>query len=208
MALSFPLALPDTPGAFRRFSMSTKSVVAVAQSPFSLKEQRQAYSGMIWIAGITLPPMKRPIAAKWIGFLRSLNGKEGTFLLGDPAGASPQGEVGTSAPLVNGASQTGRTLITDGWDNGITGVILSGDYIQLSSGATSRLHQVVQDADSDGGGNATLEIWPELRESPANSSAIVLLNTKGVFRLAGNTTSTEVDFTSFYGLGFSAQEVL
>ncbi len=207
MAISYPLSMPSSPTAFRRFSLSTQSVNAIAKSPYTFEEQRQTYQGMLWLAGVTLPPMKRAKAAAWIGFLTSLNGKEGTFLLGDPAGDAPRG-VGTGSPLVNGGSQTGRTLNTKGWTTGVTGILLTGDYIQLGSGATSRLHQVVQDASSDGSGLSSLEIWPVLRESPVADSVIVINSTKGVFRLAENTSRSEVDFTSFYGLGFSAIEVI
>ncbi len=207
MAITYPLSLPSSPTAFRRFSLSTQSVNAIAKSPYTFEEQIQTYQGMLWSAGVTLPPMKRETAAQWIAFLTSLNGMEGTFLLGDPAGITPRG-IGTGSPLVNGASQTGRTLDTKGWSTGITGILLAGDYIQLGSGVTSRLHQVVQDASSDGGGLASLEIWPVLRESPVADSAIVINSAKGIFRLTGNTSRFEVDFTSFYGLGFSAVEVI
>jgi len=104
------------------------------------------------------------------------------------------GTFTASTPLVNGASQTGSTLITDGWASGasdlhkgdvftIAGVysVNYGSYV-----STGRLQQFVVTADTSdsAGAMATLPIWPPIitsgalqtvSNSPANNAVITVL---------------------------------
>ena len=146
-------------------------------------------------------------AEQWITFLLKLNGMEGTFLFGDPNAKTPQGPA-TGTPLVNGASQTGNSLITDGWTVSVTGILKAGDYIQLGSGSTTRLYKVLNDADSDAGGNATFDIWPRLRVSPADNDLIITSAAKGLFALAGNIMEWDIEGAMKYGISFTAIEDL
>jgi hypothetical protein len=81
------------------------------------------------------------------------------------------------------------------------GSLLAGDYIQLGSGSSSKLHQVLVDQTGDG----SLEIWPSLRDDYSSSTA-VLTNPKGVFRLNSNMSSWSINNASFYGISFEAIE--
>ena len=110
--------------------------------------------------------------------------------------------------MVNGASQSGNTLIIDGATASQTGYLKAGDYIQLGTGLSSRLHMVVEDADTDGSGNATLSIEPALRTSPSDDLAITVSNTKGVFRLVTNETEWDANSVSVYGITFAVTEYL
>jgi hypothetical protein len=148
--------------------------------------------------------MQREYAEQWICFLIKLKGPHGTFLAGDTSAKVPRG-VATGTPLVKGASQTGETLITDGWTAGTTGILLAGDYIQLGN----YLHKVLVDATSDGSGNATRDIWPPLRSSPGDNASIVTSNTVGVFRLTSTTVPLfDVGSELVYSMSFSGVEAL
>lgn len=206
MPISYPLSLPTTSGIMR-VRLVANDVVGVSQSPFTAVQQVYRYTGQFWEADITLPPMKRADAEYWISFLLKLNGPFGTFLMGDPNGATPRG-IATGTPLVNGAGQTGNELITDGWTTSQTGILKAGDYIQLGTGATSRLYKVLDDVNSDGSGNATLTVWPDLRSAPADNAAITVSNTKTTFRLNSAQTSWDINEATIYGLTFGAREAL
>jgi hypothetical protein len=190
-----------------RVRLVANDVVGVSQSPFTAVQQVYRYSGQFWEADITLPPMKRADAEYWISFLLKLNGPYGTFLMGDPNGATARG-VATGTPLVNGAGQTGNELVTDGWTTSTTGILKAGDYIQLGTGATSRLYKVLDDVNSDGSGNATLTVWPDLRSAPADNAAITVSNTKTTFRLTSAQTGWDINEATIYGLTFGAREAL
>lgn len=206
MAISYPLSLPTQAG-IAKVRLIANDVVAVSQSPFTAAQQVYKYTGQFWEADITLPPMKRADAEYWISFLLKLAGPYGTFLLGDPNGGTARGAA-TGTPLVNGGSQTGNELITDGWTNSTTGILKAGDYIQLGTGSSSQLYKVLDDVNSDGSGNATLTVWPDLRSAPANNAAITVSNPKGVFRLASGQATWDISEASIYGITFGAREAL
>jgi len=79
--------------------------------------------------------------------------------------------AGGGTPLVNGASQTGSNLVTDGWPVS-TAVLLAGDVIGVV-GLNHRL-DVTADVTSSGTGTATIPINPPILAggSPANNASI------------------------------------
>jgi hypothetical protein len=206
MTISYPLALPTHTG-IAQIELRAINAVAYARSPFTFAGQTFAYPGQMWTADLTLPPMKRADAEEWVAWLISLRGQLGTFLLGDPIGATARGAA-TGTPLVNGASQTGGSLVIDGAATSVTGWLKAGDYIQLGSGSSSRLHKVLTDANSDGSGNVTLDIWPHIRIAPADNAAVTVSNAKGLFRLSSNEQGFSINESAIYGMTFGAMEAV
>ena len=104
--------------------------------------------------------------------------------------------VGTygGTPLVNGASQTGSSLITDGW-TATTTILNRGDVITVADmyavnpqnyRSTTQLsqHTVTANTTTDGSGNSTIAIYPPIitsgayqtvTGSPANNAAITVV---------------------------------
>lgn len=207
MTISYPLTLPTTRYP-ARVRMRALSVVGVSESPFTYETQVQAHQGQRWEADIELPPISdQDVAEAWVAWLLSLNGRQGTFLMGDPAQVTLRG-VGGGAPLVNGAGQTGQTLAVDGCPLSTTGWLKAGAMIQLGTGSTARLHKVLERADTNGAGQVTLDLWPRLRYSPADNAVVTISNPVGLWRLAANDTSWDVGFARTYGLQFTAVEAL
>lgn len=186
MAITYPLTFPNinSPSAI---TIRQRTMVAQTLSPFTGSRQVQKHQGQWWEAEVTLPPMLNATAATWEAFLTKLNGVEGTFLMGDPTRATPRGSAG-GTPLVNGASQTGNDLIIDGASLSATGWLLAGDWIQLGTSNTSRLYKVLEDVNTDGSGNATIPIWPELNASttPADGATVVVTGTVGLWHMVDN----------------------
>lgn len=87
------------------------------------------------------------------------------------SGKAPKG-AGGGTPLVNGATQTGESLATDGWSNSVTNVVRAGDVIRIAG--LTPLFRVVLDANSNGSGEATLKINPPIPagSSPADNAGI------------------------------------
>lgn len=78
-------------------------------------------------------------------------------------------------PLTNGADQTGSSIVTDGWNTGVTGLLKEGDVITFagvyeinpqSYQSTGRLQHFVVTADvnSDVAGNATIPVSPAIND--------------------------------------------
>ena len=194
MALSYPLATPTTIG-IESIELRAVNAVAVSQSPFTYKQQIVSHGGQKWEASVNIPSVHRDKAAQWKAMLVGLKGQVGTFLLGDPDYATPQGTVSSCVLSGNVGDDTASVVMT--------GTLKAGDYIQLGSGASSKLHQVLLDQDGDG----TIEIWPSLR-SDYTSSTVVFNSPKGVFRLSTNMTSWSINNASIYGISFEAVEAV
>jgi hypothetical protein len=111
-------------------------------------------------------------------------------------------------PFVNGAGQTGESLVIDGASPNEVGYLLPGDYIQLGSGSTSTLHKVLEQVDTDSSGNATLTLWPHIRTAPANNATVRVGNTVGRWRLSSGESSWSVNEASIYGISFSCMEAI
>ena len=194
MAISYPLSAPTSIG-IENIELRAMNSVAISQSPFTYKQQVVSHGGQKWEASVTIPSVRRDKAAQWKSFLVSLKGQTGTFLLGDPDYATPKGTV--SSCSLSGDVGDETVLVS------MTGTLLAGDYIQLGSGSSAKLHMVL--ADQSGTGN--LEIWPALR-SDYNLETVVFNSPKGVFRLSTNLTSWSINNASSYGISFEAVEVV
>jgi hypothetical protein len=194
MALTYPLSTPTTIG-IESIELRAVNAVAVSQSPFTYKQQVISHGGQKWEASVTIPSVHRDKAAEWKALLVGLKGQVGTFLLGDPDYATPQGTV-SSCTLTGDAGDETVTVV-------MTGTLKAGDYIQLGSASSAKLHQVLADQDGDG----SLEIWPALR-SDYTAATVVFNNPKGVFRLSTNVTSWSINNASIYGISFEAVEAL
>jgi len=208
MAITYPLTLPTTKN-IRAIRLTAKNAVGVSTSPFTYTQQVYKHQGQRWQAEVSLPAMTRAEAEEWFSFLVKLNGQYGTLLLGDPHSA-PRGSASETpgTPVVNGASQTGSELAIDGLPASATGYLKAGDYIQLGAGSTAKLHKVLNDVDSNASGQATLDIWPDLRSSPTDGSTVVISNAVGVFRLASNEIGVDINEIEHFGIVFAAVEAL
>lgn len=205
MAISYPITLPAAFVAARTV-IRQNNTVGESVSPFSAEQQLYVHQGQYWEADIKLPPMARDDAEDVLGALLSLRGKEGSFLLPAP-NATPRG-AGGGTPLVDGASQTGLTLAVKGGPLSTTNWLKAGDWIQLGSGSSTRLHKVLVNADTDGAGKTTLDIWPRHRSSPADSAAVTISNCKGLFQLSSNSFEYEIGAAMIYGFALAARERL
>lgn len=209
MAYSYPLTLPTVTGV-RSINLRARNVVGFLQSPFTLKQQVISHAGQQWEAEISLPPMSREEGEEWVSFLVKLKGMTGTFLLGDPSAATPRGSASTSAgtPLVRGGGQTGDSLTIDGCPATVVGYLKAGDYIQLGNASAATLHKVLNDSNTNGDGQTTLDIFPSIRTAPADNAAVTVSNAKGLFRLAANETNWTINEVTHFGISFSAIEVV
>jgi len=204
---SYPLTMPTSPSNFVTSEWRIIRTVAVSQSPFTYAQQVAKYTGSVWQTTVTLPPMNRADAGAWQSFLMQLNGRFGTFLLGDPDGKTIQGSA-TTVISVNGDHSVGAfDVVVDGCTASST-EFKKGDYVQFGSGASSKLHMIVADITSDGSGNATLQIEPPLKTALTDDDAVTYSNTKAVMRMDANDLGWSANKVSLYGISFSCTESL
>jgi len=207
--MDYPISLPTDGADISGVTFGAKSSVGNARSPFSFSEQIYVNQGQMMMASVELPTMDRSEAEPWIAFLLSLNGMEGTFLMGDPANPEPRGTWGGGAPKLFGAhSARARTLEVYGVE-GLTWK--AGDWIQFGSGATARLHKVLVNgtqAPASPQGSGTVEIWPALRQDYSADEPLILSNAVGRWRLSSNEQNWSIGLARFYGLRFDCVEAI
>ena len=170
-------------------------------SPLSNHIQVSELTGSRWYGTFTLPPMSKTEALEYIGFIQKLQGSVHNFFGYDPNHRTPSGTIAGSTLLVNGASQTGISLITDGAAASTT-VLKAGDFFSVNS----ELKMVTADATSDGSGNLTINFVPSLRSSPSDDAALTLSNPVVSMKLTGDSSSYNINNASIYGISFSGIE--
>ncbi len=208
MAISYPLSLPTSIG-IAQIELRATNAVAVSRSPFTFSTQVHAYTGSAWQADVSLPSIRRDLAEDWVAWLLSLRGQLGTFYLGDPNAVTPRGSArDTDTVFTSAAVSSGSSIAVDSAPTSITGYLKAGDYIQVGTGTARQLFKVLADVDTNSLGEATIDVWPNVRTSIANNSLITVENAKGLFRLSSNEQTYSINEASFYGISFGAMEAL
>jgi hypothetical protein len=122
-----------------------------------------------WECNVTLPPIVGESAFNnWRAFIGAAQGAANDFRV--PVNEIEQSSA-TATPRVNGAGQTGRSLITDGWPVSST-VLYGGQFVTIGD----QLLQLTANVVSDSSGNATISFAPAIRVSPADNSLIEFKN--------------------------------
>ena len=131
----------------------------------------------------------------------SIDGSGGITGLSD---SSPETRY-NGPPKVNGASQTGRSVITEGW-NQSTVAFKAGDYCKFAN--HDKVYTVCSDATADANGNVTLTIEPALVTSPANDSSITYTAVPFTVALTGRVQEFETNTTGLFEYELDLEEVL
>jgi len=199
MAITFPITLPS--GGIREIDWIQIDAVGGSPSPYTFSEEVFEHAGKRWGIEVQLVAMKPADAAPWNAAFGSLRGRRGTFYFGPTAAQAQRGAL-SGTPLIKGASQTGGTILIDGCGNGVVNWIRKDDWLQIGTG----LHQSLVDADSNGSGEVTLELWPGPRTAPADNAAVTVASPKGIFRLVSNERRFNITLAKMFGRSFAAYE--
>jgi len=207
MAISFPRELPQVPIKSSRFGLNVNQ--AAFEAGLSRKVTVQSHAGGLtdrWEGVYTTAELTKDQMAELSAWVTSMRGREGKFFAYDPDRAQPRGVAtpANSTPQVNGASQIGRVIVTDGWQASTTGLLQPGDYFQIGSG----YHMVLDRVDSDALGNAIINFEPVLRTSPADNAPIVFTEPRLTARLATLIEGWETGARKTGTLSFSWEEVI
>lgn len=122
-----------------------------------------------WECEITFPPIVGTTNINvWRSFLAKTQGQANDFRV--PVDETPQ-STASATPAVNGAGQTGRSLVTDGWPASTT-VLVAGQFVTIEE----QLLQLTADVVSNASGQATITFEPPIRVSPVDNSNIEFKN--------------------------------
>ena len=175
--LTFPNIRPND------LSFWLDSNSAIFESPLSGAVQTKELPGAKWRAILRFNLLTGNEFREMSAFLVSLRGSSGRFYLNDHSMEIPRG-IATGTPLINGASQVGSTLITDGWTPSQTNIMKAGDQLHFDNlNGYRELKMVIADVDSDSGGNAVLNIEPPIMAFPVDDEAITVNSAQTIMTL-------------------------
>ena len=177
----YPLTHPTAPG-FRDVRFRQITNVGVTESERTGYQQVQVWDYDKWGATVSLPPMTMEQAGLWQSFFLRLHGREGTFYLTDvsqPPSLTVNGTLRANVP--QGSYDLSVQLPT-----GTTGAVRAGEYVQIGSGAASKLYQITEPAVISSANRLTVGIWPRLKVAATSGAVINFSNPRGVFRMKRN----------------------
>jgi len=193
---------PSSP-AFNSLNISSVQPTFVSRSISGRRQSRQI-GGQYFRMKATFPPMTRAQFAPIYAFVMKQRGRYESFTLIPPVlNAGLGSPAGT--PLVNGASQTGRTIVTDGWNNSIT-IFKAGDYLKFAN--HDKVYTVTGDASSDGSGDSTISIEPALITAPADDSAITYTSVPFTVALRSGIQEFDTGTSGLFSFEVDFEEVL
>jgi len=170
-------------------------------SPLNQSVQTLEMPGARWRFSTSFESLSEADAAAMRTFLAKLRGRSNRFTAW-PLGVKAVRGVATGTPKVNGAAQTGTSLVTDGWTASTAGILLAGDYI----GVNGELKLMVADAASNGAGQAALSFEPPLRASPVDNAAITITRPLATFMLDEDASSWTTRAPSLDSFSIAATE--
>lgn len=172
--------------------LNTPAALKIAAATFGLQPKTQTFAdklkgstqtreqpGAVWVARLTIPPLTTE--ADWrelSAWIAEMAGQAGRVYFGPPQAAEPLGTA--TGALVNGADQTGKSLVVDAMGAGKT--LLKGDYFCVDTSVGRELKIMTADATADGSGNATLNFMPQIRTSPADNATITVSSPTCIMR--------------------------
>lgn len=122
-----------------------------------------------WECQFGLPPIVGTTNVNaWRSFVAQARGGANDFQV--PVDPTAQSSA-SATPLVNGAGQTGRSLVTDGWPVSTT-ILYAGQFVTIGN----QLLQLTSNITSNGSGQATISFEPAIRVSPSDNAAIEFKN--------------------------------
>ena len=110
-------------------------------------------------------------------------------------------------PAALAADASILVVIIGGWDSWVEAegpIDMWGAAVYCPT-LDARLHKALTEVSTGANAKASLDIWPRLRESPPDFSALILTNAKGTFRLREPPGWT-LDEMLHYGISFKAME--
>lgn len=188
---------PPWPPLFSAINFRLKPNTGLFQSPLTGAMQVSARPGDQWQCDITPPILARADHDAMTAWLSGSASRAEPVYLNDYKNAMPRNyptgvtggltcdsttpkcdTTGTKCdaafsfgnPTVNGAGQTGRSLVTAGWLANAT--IYASTWVAFWNGTYIELHKVEFDVVANASGAATLSIIPPIRRSPAHLTEI------------------------------------
>lgn len=160
--------------------------------------QRLNRKGSRYALAVEMPPMKYTDALAWDDLMAETD----TVLMDVPQPGLVIGSPG--APLVNGAGQSGSSLILDGLTGGY--VIRKGQWLSVVISGRRFLYRAASAATASGGGAVTVPLRTMLRSLPPDNAVVEIAVPKieGFPRMADDALAVGIEH--LVSLSFTIEE--
>ena len=195
---------PTSP-KFQSLAVSSNQSTFVSRSISGRRQSRQI-GGQYWRMRATFPPMTRAQFAPIYAFVIKQRGRYESFSVVPAVISTGQGSP-AGTPLMRGASQTGRTLATDGWSAGIA-IFKAGDFLKIAG--NDKVYMVTADVTSNASTSADtpITIEPALVASPADDAAITHSSVPFTVALRAGVQEFATGTTGLFQFEIDMEEVL
>src|SRR5690606_16102436 len=158
----------------------------------------------------TTKPMTGDELREWALVLDQLSDLENTFLYTPPTYKGPSTGYTGPNPLVNGASQLGKSLDVDGLDAD-TPILKAGDFVSFSvtspKGNTNyQLLRIAADVLSNSSGEATLTFTTPIRQAPADDAVVQIYSPVAQFGDRKSRSGADIDVENYAPIVIDAIE--
>lgn len=154
-----------------------------------------------WLTTFRPLPVQDADARAWGAALARLSRLSNTFEIAPPLYEGNTAGYAGAAPVVQGGSQLGRSLLCDGVTAGAT-IAHAGNYLEVNG----ELKRITADATANGSGVVTIEFEPALRESPADNASVDIETPKATMRLLQPVAEEAWRVPNLLGLTIQARE--
>jgi hypothetical protein len=179
---TFPSISRSAPSGYEWRLIANTQAVA---SPLTGTTRTRQLPGSRWACSLRYDTLEAADAALIEAFLAEMDGMAGRVSLYPYHRLTRRGTL-TGTLLVNGASQTGNSLVCDG--AGAATTLVAGDFFSVGG----ELKQIIETCTADGSGNITLAFRPGIRTSPSDNAAVTYSQPTASFMLAERTQTIVV----------------
>ncbi len=176
--------------------------VAIFRSPLNNSISTMDRDGEAWNLQMSYSGIEGSRRRILLAYLYKVNGAQHRMVIRDFGYALAGAGGGT--PLVNGGSQTGKSLVIDGGPSSQSGWLLAGDKISVAG----LLHSVDADVNTDGGGNATILVSPRIFIAPNNNDAVEIDAPTNSFAMETSSLQVITHSPSISAVSFTATSAL
>lgn len=203
---------PPWPPPIQTMTMRLSSNTTYFRSPLTGQTQIAVRGVGVWQFDVSTQLLDDVRLGEYQAFLEMCQEQGLTFYWNEYPKALPilypQGYAGGAAwgtPLVNGASQTGRALVCDGFLPSAT--VSAGDCIAFDNAVYREMHRCTATTTANGSGQMTIPINPAIRRSPADNAQVLLdgHNTDPALRMACEVILVDGNQAAWAMSGFQMQ---
>lgn len=203
---------PSTQG-LRGLNFSNSQANSITTS-ISGRRQVKSQGAQLFSFTAQTPPMTTAEYKEVMGFFAAQEGQFGSFQIVLPNISTPAGSVTGNVLNVNGAQTAGdKTITVDGGVINQTGYLKKGDVVRFTAkGGTpqigSKVYILTADADTNGSGQATLNIEPGLIEAIADDTDVETNDVQFTVYKSSPETEFQTGVSDFTQLEFECAEAI